>query len=81
MQELLKNLVGDSAQAELLKHFNPDRTKDPEVIALIDEKLNSLGIDVQDLKEKQPKLYEMIHLCFTVNAARFQTSSDPEQLI
>ena len=72
MQELLKNLVGDEAQAELLKHFDPSvNGKDPEVIAMIDEKLNSLGVDVEDLKEKQPKLYEMIHLCFTVNSVRF----------
>ena len=53
MQELLKNLVGDEAQAELLKHFDPSvNGKDPEVIAMIDEKLNSLGVDVEDLKEK-----------------------------
>ena len=68
MQELLRNLVGDEAQTQLLKHFDPVSNQDPEVVSMIDEKLSSLGLDVSELKEKQPKLYEMIQLCFTVNA-------------
>ena len=48
---------------------------------MIDEKLNSLGLDVSELKEKQPKLYEMIQLCFTVNAQRFIHSQNPDELI
>ena len=29
---------------------------------------NSLGLNVSELREKQPKLYEMIQLIFPVNA-------------
>ena len=69
MQELLRNLVADEAQTSLLKDFEPGSTPvDPAVTALIDERLASLGLNVAELREKQPKLYEMIQLIFPVNA-------------
>ena len=81
MQELLRNLVADEAQTSLLKDFEPGSTPvDPAVTALIDERLASLGLNVSELREKQPKLYEMIQLIFPVNAQRIVNSQNPNEL-
>ena len=81
LQELLRTLVADEAQTALLKDFDPNATpSDPAVQQLIDSKLNSLGLNVAELKAKQPKLYEMIQLIFPVNAQRIVNSQNPNEL-
>ena len=53
MYKLLNSLVGDEAQGELLKQYDPNvSSKDPEFMAMIDDKLRTLQVDVDTMKDK-----------------------------
>lgn len=78
VQHLLSSLANEGDQQLLLQNLNrsePDAApeqQDDETIACLEQRLNELGIDVEEVKQTQPQFYAMIKLLYQVNLGRLQ---------
>ena len=46
---------------------------------LLERQLNEMGFDVEEVKQTQPRFFDMIVLCYQANMAKLQMESGPEQ--
>ena len=45
-------------------------------MAMLELKLNQMGFDVEEVKETQPRFFEMILLCYQANMAKLQQQTE-----
>lgn len=51
----------------LLRNLNPDAPTSDEGLFFLEQKLNEIGIDVEEVKQTQPQFFNMIKLLYQVN--------------
>lgn len=78
IQQLLSNLVSTGDQQQLLKNLNQKPADQEQTILLLEQKLNEMGLDVEEIKQTQPRFFDMILLCYQANMAKLQqTTAEP----
>lgn len=69
IKALLGQVINESAQQDILQHYQPDKlSMDPQIQAFLEERLIELGMDVETLKQTQPKTYELMMLLYQANS-------------
>ena len=79
IQNLLSNLVGKEDHELLLKNLNQSEVAQEETVRLLDRQLNEMGFDAEEVKQTQPRFFEMIVLCYQANIAKLQMESGTDQ--
>ena len=70
IQNLLSNLVGKEDHELLLNNLNQSPAAQEETVRLLDRQLNEMGFDADEVKQTQPRFFEMIVLCYQANIAK-----------
>ena len=70
IQNLLSNLVGKEDHELLLNNLNQSAAAQEETVRLLDRQLNEMGFDADEVKQTQPRFFEMIVLCYQANIAK-----------
>ena len=81
IQQLLNNLVSDEDHNHLLKHLDPSQAIQEDTMRMIEHKLTQMDFDVEEVKQTQPRFFEMLMLCYQVNLTKLQQQLGDDAVI